>query len=137
MRIRSIDELNRFLDGDLAWRKKELTTLTFMVGQSREHQEGILLRAAICLLYAHWEGFIRNAATSYICFVESQGLRLRDLAPNFFALGLLSHIREMDRIAVLHAQLTKSVTSRLSERFSIDCEKVIYTDSNLNSKCWD
>ena len=66
MRIRSLDELNRFLDNDLAWRKKELTTINFMVSRSREHERGILLRAAICVLYAHWEGFIRNAATSYI-----------------------------------------------------------------------
>ena len=137
MRIRSLDELNRFLDQDLAWRKKELTTLNFMVGRSRRnHERVILLRAAICILYAHWEGFIKNAATSYICFVVSQGLRLRDLAPNFLVLGLLSSIRQIEqsRITVIRARLTESLSYQLSERFSLDCEAVINTRSNLNSE---
>ena len=136
MRIRSLTELSEFLDGELGWRKKELTTLNFTIKRARPHEQTILLRAAICLLYAHWEGFAKNAATAYICFVVSRGLRLRDLAPNFLALGFLSNIQQLEqsRKATLHAQLTDSFERQLSEPFRIDCEKAIDTRSNLNSK---
>ena len=136
MRIRSLTELSEFLSNELAWRKKELTALRFMIQGARAHEEVPLLRAAICLLYAHWEGFIKNAATAYICFVVSRRLRFRDLAPNFMALGLLSNIQQPEnaRVATLHASLTGSFASQLSERFSLDCEKAINTRSNLNSE---
>lgn len=136
MRIRSLTELSEFLDNELAWRKRELTTLRFTIQKARAHEEATLLRAAICLLYAHWEGFIKNAATAYICFVVSQRLRLHDVAPNFLALGLLSDIQqpEQSRVATLHTHLTNYFASQLPERFSIDCEKAINTRSNLNSE---
>ena len=136
MRGRSLDELSQFLSDDLSWRKKELTTLNFMIGRSRPHERDTLLRGSVCLLYAHWEGFVRDAATSYVCFVVSQGLRLRDLSPNFLVLGLLSNVSQIEqaRFYTLHAWLTQAVTSQLSENFSLDCEKAINTRSNLNSR---
>ena len=136
MRVRSLDELSQFLSDDLSWRKKELTTLNFMIGRSRPHERDTLLRGSVCLLYAHWEGFVRDAATSYVCFVVSQGLRLRDLSPNFLVLGLLSNVSQIEqaRFYTLHAWLTEAVTSQLSENFSLDCEKAINTRSNLNSR---
>ena len=136
MRIRSLDEFSNFLDKGISWRKKELTNLRFMIQRARSHEEVTLLRAAICLLYAHWEGFIGSAATAYICFVVSRRLRLHDLAPNFLALGLLSNIQqpEQSRVVTLHYHLTNYLASDLPERFNIDCEKAINTRSNLNSR---
>ena len=137
-RIRSLEDLNAFLDGELAWRKKELTALNFLIGRSRTHEKHVLLRAAVCLLYAHWEGFIKNAATGYVCFVVAQRLRLDELAPNFLALGLLSNIPNIQRgqynIRTVRRELTGILTSGLSGRFSIRCESVIPTDSNLNTE---
>ena len=80
------------MDDELAWRKRELTTLKHMVERARSHEKVFLLRAAVCVLYAHWEGFVKAAATSYASFVDAQGLRYRDLAPNFVALGLRAEI---------------------------------------------
>ena len=136
MRVRNLTELSQNLDDELAWRKKELTTLQFMVAKSRPHEEALLLRAGICLLYAHWEGFIRSAAVSYISFVSFQGLSLRDLSPNFLALALLSNVQniEQDRAASIHGQITESFRNRLSERFGVNGDRVINTRSNLNSK---
>ncbi len=132
-RIRSLEDLNRFLDDELAWRKKELTTLNFLVSRSRPHEEGTLLRAAVCLLYAHWEGFVKNAATGYICFVVAQRLKLNALAPNFLALGLLSNIqRDQYNIRTVRHELISILTSDLSDRFKINCENIISTESNLN-----
>lgn len=42
MNIRSIYELEDYLDKDLAWRKKEFTTIKFMIRTSRKHEIQIL-----------------------------------------------------------------------------------------------
>lgn len=115
MRIRNLTQLREFLDKDLAWRKRELTTLEYMLERARRHERAFLLRAAVCVLYAHWEGFVRVAATSYASFVAAQGLRYRDLTPNFVALGLRSEIASAAR------------SSRLTDLTGV-AEKMIHGD---------
>ena len=128
--------MGQFLDGELAWRKRELTTLKFMVGRSRrQHKTELLIRAAVCLLYAHWEGFVKAAATGYVSFAARQGLRYRDLTPNFMALGLRSDISQAGRsnLPTLHTAFMTRLMSGLSERSTINWEQAIDTGSNLNS----
>ena len=105
-----------------------------MVAQSRSHERELLLRAAICILYSHWEGFMKNAATGYICFVVSRGLRLRDLSPSFLTLGLISNVQQVEqsRFVTMHAQISRGLSSQLSENLGLDCEKIVNTRSNLN-----
>ena len=140
MRVRSLTELTQFLDDELAWRKKELTTLKVLLDKSHRHHETmLLLRAAICLLYAHWEGFVKAAATGYLSYVATRGLRYRDLTPNFVALGLWSDISQAgeSNLPTLRTALTTKLISGLSERASIDWGQSIDAGSNLNSKTLD
>ena len=137
MKIRSLTELGKFLDDELAWRKRELTTLKFMVvGQRRSHERVLVLRAAICLLYAHWEGFVKAAATGYLSYVATRGLRYQDLTPNFVALGLWSDISRAgeSNLPTLRTALTTRLIFRLSEQASINWEQSIDAGSNLNFK---
>ena len=136
MRIRSLDELDDFLDEDLSRRKRELTTLKFMLtGRLRSHERKLLLRAAVCMLYAHWEGFIKRAATAYVSFVAVKGLRYRDLSPNFLALGLRRDIVQAGQSnnPASHIALTTKLFSGLCARAQIDWRNSIDTRSNLNS----
>ena len=136
MRIRTLKQLSEFLDEQLAWRKKELTALKLMLNGSRPHERILLLRAGICLLYAHWEGFIKAAATSYLSFVGSRNLRYRDLTPNFIALGLRQQIRGAGRsnLPSLHTDLTTRLTSGLSDPARINWEDAVEVGGNLNSR---
>ena len=136
MRIRTIAQLVEVLDNDLAWRKRELTTVKFMLANRRTHQTEPLLRAAICLLYAHWEGFVNTAATGYVTFVANQGLRYRDLTPNFVALGLRREILEAGRSdrPTIHTGLAAKLMSDLSDRAEIDWRNAAKTGSNVNSE---
>ena len=137
MRVRSLTELTQFLDDELAWRKKELTTLKVLLDKSRrQHETALLLRAAICLLYAHWEGFVKAAATGYLSYVATRGLRYQDLTPNFVALGLWSDISQagQSNLPTLRTALTTKLISGLSEHARINWEQSIDTGSNLNSK---
>ena len=135
MRVRNLTQLRESLDEDLAWRKHELATLKRMVESARPHERVFLLRAAVCVLYAHWEGFIRAAATSYASFVAAQGLRYRDLTPNFVALGLRAEILDAARSNRLTdlTSLAEKMIHGLDERASIDWERSVETGSNLNS----
>ena len=136
MRIRSLTQLTQYLEEELAWRKRELTTLRFMLGSRREHERHLLLRAALCVLYAHWEGFIRAAATGYLSYVATQGLRFIDLTPNFVALGLRSAISQAGQSnrPSVHTALTTRLMLGLSEPASIDWENSVETRSNLGSE---
>ena len=137
MKVRSLTELAQFLDDELAWRKKELTTLKVLLDKSRRrHETAILLRAAICLLYAHWEGFVRAAAKGYLSYVETLGLKYQDLTPNFVALGLWSDVSEAGRSnsPTRRTALITRLVSGLSERATINWQPSIVAGSNLNSK---
>ena len=137
MRVRSLTELTQLLDDELAWRKKELTTLKVLLDKSRrQHETMLLLRAAICLLYAHWEGFVKAAATGYLSFVATRGVRYQDLTPNFVALGLWSDISRAgeSNLPTLRTALTTRLISGLSERASINWKQSFDAGSNLNFK---
>ena len=131
MNVRSLDTLNRYLDDDLYWRKKELTTLNLMLHKCRPHEKEILLKAGTCILYAHWEGFIKSAATGYVQLVARQGLRLRDLKPNFVALALRSEISSAGKPNE-SVTLVEKLLSGLLDRARIDWEGSISAGSNLN-----
>jgi hypothetical protein len=97
MTIRTFEQLNTALSEELAWRKRELTGLKFLVEKPpRGGSQTILLRAAIALLYAHWEGFIKAASNAYLEFVSFQRLKNSQLAKNFLALSVRSVLRQPD-----------------------------------------
>lgn len=138
MTMRSIDQLERALDEDLAWRKRELTTVKAMLDNSRTrpHERTLLLRAAICILYAHWEGFIKDAAARYVSFVATRGLRYRNLSPNFVALGLRREIRRAGQSdsPIIHTGLVVKLLSDLGDHPDSQWENTVNTRSNLDSR---
>ena len=139
MKIRSLLELSDFLDSELSWRKKELTAIKLMLGSLRSHERGAMLRAGLCLLYAHWEGFVKNAATSYVTYVSTQGLKYCELSPNFVALGFRGQIKEAgaSNRHSLHTNLVAQIRSDLEDRASLSPDTAVDTASNLNFKVFE
>ena len=135
MKPREFYRLVQRLDGYLTWRRRELTTLKFLVDGGVLDQRAAVLRAAICLLYAHWEGYVREAATAYVRFVASLGLKLGDVSTHFVALALRSDIRQagQTRKATLHTDLANKFLHGQGEIFRPNWRKAVDTDSNLNS----
>jgi MAE_28990/MAE_18760-like HEPN len=64
-RLQTQNQLQDFLDAELSWRVKEISTLKAAIKSSAFISEQTLVRASVALLYAHWEGFIKSAATGY------------------------------------------------------------------------
>lgn len=88
MKIRSVLELSDSLDTASAWRTRELAVLRNVIETRDKPSEGAMLRrSAVPMLYGHWEGFVKHAATAYLELVGRQQRRWRELKPNFMAIA--------------------------------------------------
>jgi hypothetical protein len=135
MSIRTATQLHDALAEDLSWRKKELINLKLMHEAARDHQAEMLRRAAIALLYAHWEGYVKAAGTAYVEFVAHQDLTYYDLAPNFIALGMKAHLHqavESWRGEVL-TRVVKFFTAEISRRATLNWDRAVQTRANLSA----
>ena len=97
-KIRTADELQNVLDGELSWRIKEIADIRSATKIARVGSEMTLRRAGIALLYAHWEGFIKASARAYVTYVASQRLRHSELRRCFVAMSLRVQIGEVSSI---------------------------------------
>lgn len=95
MKIRSIDDLTDYLDDDLAWRRKEVIELRAIAKSAKAKKADVHVRAGVALLYAHWEGFIKNAANAYVVFVSTRGMKTRELQDSFVALSVKTKLASM------------------------------------------
>ncbi|RJP40425.1 MAG: hypothetical protein C4548_10575 [Desulfobacteraceae bacterium] len=137
MKVRSAFELSNALDNALAWRKKEITTIFLTAkNQRRIHEKKACLRAFVPILYAHWEGYAKEAATYYIEFVARQRLTYNDLTTNFVSISCRSTINEISKSNQIHIhnQLVDFLTYSQNERARIPYKGVIDTESNLSAK---
>lgn len=134
MPVQTIDDLISRIDRELAWRKKELTALKFAAEKGRPHEKDALFRASLCLLYAHWEGFVKAAAQDYLEFVATRRLRYGQLRSNFLALGIRRHLLSLgqSRSITRLKQFADAMLGILDERSDRDFENVIDPHGNLN-----
>ncbi len=95
MKIRSIGDLTDYLDDDLAWRRKEIIELLALVRSSKAKKVDVHVRAGVAMLYAHWEGYIKNASNAYVVFVSTRGVKTRDLQDSFIALSIKTKLTSM------------------------------------------
>lgn len=137
MNIRTAEQLSDKLSDDLAWRKKELSEVKALVEaknvSSQRHQA--LVRSGVCILYSHWEGFVKLAANSYLEFVRSQRLTYKELTSNFLALAMKEKLKEAKEThkPSLYIPVCNFFLSDLSQRCNLP-KDAISTASNLSSE---
>jgi hypothetical protein len=135
--IRTVEHLSDAMSREVVWRKKELTALRWLIESSSttEDRRGAVLRGAIALLYAHWEGFIKAASRAYLEFVQFQRLPYNQLAPNFVALGaraMLYRAAHSSRPRV-HQEVVEFFFGRLGDRAVLPYKEGLSAQSNLSS----
>lgn len=135
MSIRTVGQLDSFLSRSLGWRKKELTALKFVVDTAPDDERKVLLRAATTLLYAHWEGFVKDAGTAYLEFVARQGLNLNQLATNFVAVTMVPMIQAtgQSRKPSTYKKIIDRLTTDSAKPAKMGWKGVVKTRSNLKS----
>lgn len=134
MKVRTREQLVDLLDSELSWRKKELTFIKSNIRTNSANYK-TFLRSGILLLYAHWEGFIKNSCEYYLSYVKYQKLKFSELKENFIALGLKNKLTEFEQTnkATIHCQMVEFLLNELNQKASIPDENIIKTGSNLNS----
>ncbi len=137
MKIRTLEHLNQRLTDDLIWRKKEISDLKSLIDTKSfsTSKHNAVLRSGVTLLYAHWEGYIKTAATSYLEFVARQQLTYDELAINFVAIAMkfkLNEARETNK-ATVFTEVANFMLTQTSQKISIPHEDVVLTASNLSS----
>jgi hypothetical protein len=136
-KIRTVSQLSDQLSEEIAWRKKELIYIKTLIEKNRyQTVQSTLLRSGTAILYAHWEGFVKNAATSYVEFVARQNLKYSELAPNFLALAVKRQLNEAQSShrAVIFTKVVDFLITGLESKCLIQWDDAIKTQSNLNSE---
>lgn len=134
--IRTVEELANYLDSDLGWRKKELTYIVNLIKYESERNVDTQLRIGIAILYAHWEGYIKNAGAFYVRYIKQLELKYEDLGENFIALalrGTFSECLKTDKTSI-HTTLVNILINDLSNIADLPHHNVINTQANLK---WD
>ena len=134
MNITTVEELQSKIDKDLAWRKKELSEIKFLIDRSTEGTLPINLRIGIVIIYAHWEGFIKNGGDWYVNFLKQKGLKFSELRENFIALALRGNFKACGTTekTSIHHSIVKILINGLDDIAPIPYEKAIKTNSNLD-----
>ncbi len=133
MKIRSKEELDQVLDEDLAWRRKELTTLNLSIKSARGHVKRVLMRAAVALFYSHWEGHIKHCAKAYLCYLNKKAPLYSEISDNFIQLTLGERFKEGFSIKKFKSQkdIYEFIVNKEKGKFSVNSDTAVDTESNL------
>lgn len=138
-RLQTQNQLQDFLDAELGWRIKEISALKNSVKSSTYISEKTLVRASIALLYAHWEGFVKLAATAYVTYVNNQGLNYSELQTCFVVLGFkkVLHDVQQSKQSQLNMTLVDFLRDGLTTKSKLKIETAIKTESNLSASVFE
>lgn len=136
MKIRTISDLQDAIDAEMSWRKHELSAVRSNVAVARKFAKDTAIRAGITLLYAHWEGTVKNIATYYLEYVAMQGLSYGQLKPNFLAVTLKCNLKRFEdsHKTTIHTSVVSDIIDSQNAKSKIPVEGIIKTNSNLNSE---
>lgn len=135
--IRTTEQLIDRIAQELVWRRKELTELKALVEEADGHlRSRVVIRAAVALLYAHWEGSVKKVSAYYLEFVASHRLPYGRLAPNFVGLTIRSKFHALGGSAKISSgnELADFFCTALERQSSVPYREGVDTKSNLSSK---
>lgn len=134
MKIRHQEQLYDELTKDISWRKKELASIRTLLSKNKNLSKDTILRAGIALTYAHFEGFIKQAASIYLNYLSYARLKLSDAVPSIIAMELKAQLSSAVNTKNIE-ELIKVVNllqDKPDERCSNLLNYKIETDANLN-----
>lgn len=95
MKIRTAGQFTDAISANLAHRKRDLTALNGLIGRCRGHELKVVTNSAVCILYAHWEGFVKFGGTCFANYVFHQGISAEHLSNGVIASALRDRLREV------------------------------------------
>lgn len=134
-KIVTLDHLQDALDKEFSWRLMEISHLKRAIPSGEGSRQTALLRANLALIYAHWEGFIKAGATSYLEFVRNQKLSGQQLQNCFVYLGLKRKINELSQVkrANIGVNILNEIRQGIDSEVNFSHAGAINSESNLKS----
>ena len=104
-----------------------------LVQKSENKNRQAILRGAVAVLYAHWEGFVKSALQSYVDFVRSQRHETKVLSDAFVALASRRHLRVLtsSNRPHLHIEVVRWFHDNWEHRAHLPDRSIINAQSNL------
>ncbi len=136
MTLRTIADLSTSLRSDLAWRRKENSVFHSIVRTSEAAKKQALLRGAVAVLYAHWEGFVKNSCREYLEFVRIRKLNHSELAAPFLCLGAKRRFGNLDPTSKRldnYVDLCEWLLEEWDHKAQLPKAEAVISTSNLNS----
>ncbi|MFI6308077.1 MAE_28990/MAE_18760 family HEPN-like nuclease [Amycolatopsis thailandensis] len=134
---KTLAALEDLLDEGLGWRRAELIALEAEIEKcEKASPDGPLTRAlvrgGIALLYAHWEGYTKEACEGYLDYVAIRRLRYNELCDGFVLTALLAMFRKAETgDDVAREALLEAVRRPEDARARMPRRSVVNTKSNL------
>jgi hypothetical protein len=132
---RTADQLQEKLDEDFAWRLQEIAAIRKSIRSASGRNQLTLLRAAVPLLYAHWEGFIKTAAFRYAGYISSIGIKFREAKESLAGLKALAYVKQLHPITkriFVASELLSALHEVENQAVDIDLEPYIANVGNLS-----
>ena len=132
--IRTLTQLQETLDGEMAWRIREISAFK-LATKNGDSGQSAFVRAGVALLYAHWEGFIKSISIHYLSYVDNQGHRYRDLKSCFAVFGLKGKLAALveSKKSRSNIEVFEFVFEELDKPSRMVMATAIDTESNLSS----
>ena len=93
---KTLDILLDNISEEWIWRVKELDDFKSVLEKTKDKSsKAALIRAGITLLYAHWEGFVKQCSHHYYNFVTTKGYKLNELRDGFVAISMKKELNEL------------------------------------------
>jgi hypothetical protein len=94
---KTLTYLYELIEKDYAWRISELSNYrSALLTEQNEKAQKAKIRAGVALLYAHWEGFIKQLANWYYDFVSFQSHNISDLSESFASIILRAELNVLE-----------------------------------------
>lgn len=138
-KIRSLSDLQDRLDKGLSWRVKEVSYVKGSARSARSYAQVALIRAGVPLIYAHWEGFVKEASEAYLAYVSSQNLLYRELASCFVVFGAKKHVMSLidSRRSAVNIEAVEFFRKSAATPANLALSNAVNTESNLSSTVFE
>lgn len=133
-KIHTLEQLDDKISEESSWRMHELTTARRITQQAHGSAQIASLRSGVLILYAHWEGWIKNVSQLYIRYVNTKKYRLEQLSPAFLGNAIKTRIAASQAAnqSSVHTDFALFIQRDLSGRATLS-ENLVRSESNLSS----
>jgi len=136
---KSLTFLYELIEKDYAWRITELSNYrNALIAEQNEKVRKATIRAGVPLLYAHWEGFVRQLANWYYEFVSYQSHNISDLSDSFASIILRAELNILEKSNKLknHQRVVKMIFEEMNKTAFFSTRSPIKT-SNLKYEIFE